>query len=340
MDVFNVLLTLVGLLVIMGTIYVANQAEHSETSLKLLNSLWVLLIVANATFGGLLFISIGSLAESAEPPSGLALFSPAQVSFLLIALVISGVALSIVRSPNLRMRLRQWLPSGAQYDPQSPVHTTAIILSLLLISMTLGQFVASGGIDGLATDIQTAGVSLSGVFLTFALWVIAAVLGVGLFIRRTVGTSINRLGVRLPTPQDLNWGIGIGFLMVGVTIAFTLIWVTFTSPELFAEQTAASAQLARSFVTVPSALILSLLVGFSEELFFRGALQPIFGNIVTSVFFLILHTQYTLSPATIPLFMTSLAFGWLRNRYSTSAAMTAHFVFNFTQLFMNILVSG
>jgi membrane protease YdiL (CAAX protease family) len=66
--------------------------------------------------------------------------------------------------------------------------------------------------------------------------------------------------------------------------------------------------------------------------FFRGAIQPVFGIWVTSLFFTMLHTQYTLTPATLVIFITSLVLGWLRNRQSTSAAITGHFVYNFIQL--------
>jgi membrane protease YdiL (CAAX protease family) len=73
-------------------------------------------------------------------------------------------------------------------------------------------------------------------------------------------------------------------------------------------------------------------VALGEEVFFRGALQPVFGLGLTSVFFALLHTQYTLTPASAGIFLVSLGMGWLRQRYSTTAAIFAHFAYNFIQL--------
>jgi membrane protease YdiL (CAAX protease family) len=85
-------------------------------------------------------------------------------------------------------------------------------------------------------------------------------------------------------------------------------------------------------------LLLSVIVAIGEEVFFRGALQPIFGNVLTTIIFTALHTQYTLTPATILIVATSLALGWLRSRYSTSASIIAHFVYNFIQLAIAVMV--
>ena len=89
--------------------------------------------------------------------------------------------------------------------------------------------------------------------------------------------------------------------------------------------------------TLPLSLAISLVVAFGEEIFFRGALQPVFGIWLTSLFFAVIHTQYTLTPATLMIFITALALGWLRQRHSTSAAIIGHFVYNFIQLALAVL---
>ena len=74
---------------------------------------------------------------------------------------------------------------------------------------------------------------------------------------------------------------------------------------------------------------MAVIPAVSEEVFYRGALQPILGVMLSSLFFTITHTQYGLTPATLILFVVSLGFAWLRLRYHTSAAIFAHAVFNF-----------
>ena len=56
-------------------------------------------------------------------------------------------------------------------------------------------------------------------------------------------------------------------------------------------------------------LVLAAAAGLSEELLFRGALQPIFGIVPTSLIFAVSHVQYGLSPATLTVFLLSVILG-------------------------------
>ena len=118
------------------------------------------------------------------------------------------------------------------------------------------------------------------------------------------------------------------------------VWARLVSPQELQQQTAASEQIAQAFNTLPVSLALSLIVAIGEEIFFRGALQQVFGIWLTSLLFAVIHTQYTLTPATLIIFVTALALGWLRNRYSTSASIVGHFVYNFIQLALAALVGA
>lgn len=332
MDLLGLLLNIVAVALIGVTIYAANRAAASGTrDDTLLRALLSGLIMFSALFG---IMTGTSLVETTGNPTT-ADFSGA-LGYVGIALVIAFVSWLFMRSIAIRQRFRAILPTNTRFDVTSPVHTTAVILCLLMVSIMLGQFIAIGGLSGLAEDLQNVGVSLTDVVLNQVMWLLASFLGVGLWLRRTPLAAGQRLGLRIPTSQDVLSGVIVGVGMVIVLLGFTLVWVSLATPDAFAAQTAASSQFADSFNTLPTALMLSILVAIGEEIFFRGALRPVFGNIVTSLFFIVLHTQYTFSPATIPLFFTSLAFGWLRERFSTSAAIIGHFMFNFTQLFLSI----
>jgi membrane protease YdiL (CAAX protease family) len=255
-----------------------------------------------------------------------------------LTIVLSILSVWLISSPNLRGRFRRILPAQATYNPESPVHTTACVLSLALVCFIIGNFVASGGIAGLAQDLQSTGVDLSDLLFEDAIWIFSAVLGVGLAVRRTPHQVLDRLGLRIPTRQDINWGVGLGLFLFGVVIVTSLVWTRLVSPQELQQQTAASDQFAQSFNSLPIALITSAIVAIAEEIFFRGALQPVFGIWLTSLFFAVIHTQYTLTPATLIIFVTSLGLGWLRQRYSTSASILGHFVYNFIQLALAVLV--
>jgi membrane protease YdiL (CAAX protease family) len=112
------------------------------------------------------------------------------------------------------------------------------------------------------------------------------------------------------------------------------------SPEQFAEQTSAANRISQQFDTLPLAFALSASAAIGEEILFRGALQPIFGWIPTSIFFALLHIQYTLTPAALIIFVVSLGLGWVRIRQSTTAAIIAHFLYNFVPLVLQVIVGS
>lgn len=336
MDLLGLLLNAGAVALVCLTIYVANRASAlGAREDPLLRTFLTGLIAFNALFG------IMTSTSLVEPSAG----SPnpdyaGVLGYLGTSLAVSFASFIFVRSMGVRQRFCAILPANTRFDATSPVHTAAGVLCLLMVSITLGQFVAIGGLSGLAEDIQVAGVSFTEVIFNQAMWLLAAFLGIGLWLRRTPRAAALRLGLRVPTSQDVLSGIGVGVGMVVLLLGFTIVWISLASPDQFAAQNAASSLLAESFNTLPTALLLSILVSVGEEIFFRGALRPVFGNVLTSIFFLMLHTQYTFSPATLPLFFTSLALGWLRERYSTSASIIGHFVFNFTQLFLSIAAGG
>jgi membrane protease YdiL (CAAX protease family) len=72
----------------------------------------------------------------------------------------------------------------------------------------------------------------------------------------------------------------------------------------------------------------------------RGALQPVFGILITSIFFTLLHTQYLFTPTMGLIFLISVGFGVIRRRYNTTTAIITHFVYNFFPLLLLVLSGG
>ena len=336
MDLSSIFTFVGGLTYISFTIYCANQEQVADSHSGVLR--WLLYGVALLTFlYGLFILEIAFSPVPADSQLASIDSSSALVNFVLTT-VLSLLSTRVVASAKLRARIRRILPASATYNPDSPVHTAACVLTLAVVSFIIGDFVAGGGIAGLAQNLQTSGVGFGDLFFQEILWVFAAALGIGLFLRRTPQQALTRLGLRIPTRQDINWGIGIGLLLFGLVIATSSVWSLLVSPQELQQQTAASDQLAQSFNSLPVSFITSVVVAIGEEIFFRGALQPVFGIWLTSLLFAVIHTQYTLTPATLIIFITSLGLGWLRQRYSTSASIIGHFVYNFIQLALAVLV--
>jgi membrane protease YdiL (CAAX protease family) len=264
----------------------------------------------------------------------------AALVYFVIATLLSFIGLRVMTRDGMRHRIRRLVGSTTSYQADSSVHTVAIVLALVLLSTTLGQLVFSGGLGGLAQDVQDSGVSFSNLLFQTALFIAAAFLGVGLAIRRTPSQSLERLGLRWPTLQDVVWGAGIGVFLFIAQLVMVAIWLLLVPAEQFGQQSAAAEQITRSINTLPAAFLFSLLAAVSEEILFRGALQPVFGLGLTSLYFALIHIQYTLTPATLIIFIVALVLGWLRQRHSTSATVIAHFLYNFIQLAAAILSAG
>ncbi|MBI5668946.1 MAG: CPBP family intramembrane metalloprotease [Chloroflexi bacterium] len=316
------------------------EAQRSDARLRWLlygiaavNFVLSLFILQTALFSGM----TTTLPDDMQlPPVDL----PAALANFALGGAVTWLSVRLIASPAARERLRRWIGERGTYDPDSSVHTAGVVLSLTLLSITIGQLVLSGGLSGLAQNVELEGVSPGALVLQGVLMVAAAFLGVGLAIRRTLAQSLERLGLRLPTVADVTWGIGMGVLLYMALLVMATLWALVVPAEQIQQQNAAAEQIAQAFDTLPLALLLSATAAVSEEILFRGALQPVFGLGLTSVFFALVHMQYTLTPATIIIFVVALGLGWLRRRQSTTAAIIAHFVYNFIQLATAILLAG
>lgn len=337
MDVSNLVLVLIALSYFGATIYLANYAEVTGERELLVRAL-LNGVIAMVFLSALITLQAALLPLPADDELGLGNISPAGslVNFGL-AVAIALFSYRVMNSIETRQRLKRVLGGNTTYNPDSIVHTTAIVLLLATLSFTIGQLVLSGGISGLAENIESNGISLGDTIFNQVLWIFVAFLGIGLFLRRTLEQALVRLGLRVPTAGDLRNGVTTAVALYIFVFIVSAVWFALVSPEQFQEQTAASEQIAAAFGTLPLAFFLAITVALGEEILFRGALQPVFGLWVTSIYFALLHTQYTLTPASLTIVVVALGFGWLRQRYSTTAAIIAHFLYNFVLLALPLL---
>jgi membrane protease YdiL (CAAX protease family) len=249
----------------------------------------------------------------------------------------SAFLTAVAVSSAARRWLNRLLPSLV---PDRPVHLMGLAIGLFLTASVWYRAVSSGGIAGLAEQIQRTGLRLDVVLLEQGTWILGAVLGVGLFTRRHWNEVRHRLGLRWPGRDDIVWGGAAGAAGLLIVIGVNTIWAQVASADTIAEETAAAYAIAEQYATLPTAFVMSLSVAFGEEILFRGALQPVFGIWLTSLFFAILHVQYAQSSLMIILLLFTLLLAWLRLRLSTTAAIIAHFVYNFAQLILWIALTA
>lgn len=262
----------------------------------------------------------------------------ALLNFVLM-LVMIFLAFRVISSDLARQTIRRFAGSESLFDPNSSIHITAVVLVLCFISYIFDQFIGSGGLSGLAQQVSdSGGASIMAFVFQDALMVMGTFLGVGMAIRRDLPQTLERLGLKIPTPQDVIWGVGSGLALIGATLVMVQIWGLLVPADQIAQQSAASDELTKAFNTLPLAFLLSALAAVSEEILFRGALQPVFGLVFVSIVFALSHNQYALTPATLIVFVVGLGLGWLRRRRNTNTAIIAHFIYDFVQLAISILV--
>lgn len=319
-------LDLAAILYFLFIIYTANQVQigaWNSRGLRLLlyNVLGLLMLLALFTTQVVIALQNAPADQPQLSVSG---------AFVGMATGLVGVlaGYAVLVSITVRQAIARLSGAGSAYDPESHVHTTAVILCLTLVGGTILSYIIGGGQSGLAESIQTTGVSAGQPVFQAVVFVLAAFLGVGYAIRRDNRRTFERLGLRLPTQVDWARGAAAGLALYIGSLAFTAVWQLLVSPEQFAQQTQAAEQFARSLNTLPLALLVSFSAALGEEVLIRGALQPIFGIGLSSAFFTLLHTQYLGTPTMLLIFGISVGLGLVRRQYSTTAAIIAHFVYN------------
>jgi len=255
--------------------------------------------------------------------------------FVGLATVAIGLIVAMTRSDSVYIwfsRILSGTSSDAKqkYNPASPVHQLAIVLMIVQTVSIVWTLMVSGGLDGLDFSYDNPLQALSDLASGGLIYLIVALLGVGWLTRRDATRLIQRLGLRFPTRQDWVWGIGIALIVYLFSRFGSEIWILVTPTEVIEQQTIATRQLFEVFSeSLILGFLLAIITGVSEEILFRGALQPVFGLVASSIFFTILHIQYALTPATLILFIVSLGFGWARQHASTTASIIAHSTYNF-----------
>lgn len=298
----------------------------------------------------LLFVSVGFIAFiSLNMFLGGITSSPVQARMMpfpsiisgLVGLILAGFSAGIIIFRPLRVWIRTHLPENATYNADRISHTTALVLMISLLVYLLSIFISVGGQQGLAEALEESAPSISGLVADASVYVFVAFLGVGFFIRRTPRATLKRLGLRFPTRDDIRAGILSGVGLFVVMNLLSSLWMWLVTPEQLAEQTAAAEQIVRAYGgTLVGGFVLALLSGVGEEILFRGAAQPVFGIWVASIYFAIVHLQYAFTPASVIILLVSFGFGWIRYKYSTTAAIISHVLYNLLPFLFIYLLSG
>src|SRR5205823_5210714 len=150
-----------------------------------------------------------------------------------------------------------------------------------------------------------------------------ALLGVGLFTRRSLPAVGERLGTVRPAPWQAFAALAVAGLFVAVSQGAHELQ-RLLDPALAARLEQAPSHYYGNINGVFGIAVIALAPGIAEEAFFRGALQPRLGIWVAALAFAAVHTQYALTVDTLLVFALGAGLGLVRRRLNTSSSMIAH----------------
>jgi hypothetical protein len=211
-------------------------------------------------------------------------------------------------------------------DPDSAVHGVSAIAALLTIVTSVILF----------SELQEQPDEAVPFYLTDSLVSVLsdgslALAGIGFLVTRGPRAALARLGLRPIRLRQVAIAAalaGMFLVVVGVMEHLEAIWL----PQMHALED----RFDYDFVGVPAwvgALLLSLSAGVGEELVFRGALQPRFGIVITSMLFAAAHVQYQV-PGIVMIFVVAVGLGIIRQRTSTTFTVVVHVLYDIGAFFV------
>jgi CAAX protease family protein len=310
-----------GLIVVIGLILLANYLEAGENETYYRLFTWLLLVInLPALLGGLVIIMLPiDFFLDFSTMSGEPLIIDWQAAGM--SLVLMGLWGFVVSLPSVRRLLARLLP----LDADSCVHALALVLAGYLVGNTVFSL-TQGGLEELAATAVSA--SIYEILLMQTIFAAMALLGVGLYTRRSPGETSQRLGLDQPTSRQLLVGIMWIMVLVFMQAIAGAVWMLMDSSQAELLE-GISSELFGDIDTIVEWILLAAATGIGEELLFRGALQPVFGIGVTSLLFATAHIQYGITPITLVVFVIGIILGLIRRQYNTTTSIFVHSGYNF-----------
>ncbi|HEY1163029.1 MAG TPA: CPBP family intramembrane glutamic endopeptidase [Candidatus Dormibacteraeota bacterium] len=227
---------------------------------------------------------------------------------------------AVLAARPVRERISHVLP----IDPDSPVHAYALVLAVIMFGTQLATVAFA---DVLAIDQTLPPVSLGDILASEIPFLVMALAGVGLYIRRNGAGAADRLGLKPPAWWQVALALaaaGAFFALVQGADSLSHLW----TPGI-ASQVDKTTQHVFGGLNDPIGIAaIALLPGICEEILFRGALQPRLGLVATAFLFTSIHTQYGLSFDTLSVLVVALGLGLIRKYTNTTTSCVCHVTYN------------
>lgn len=240
---------------------------------------------------------------------------------LLAALLLGiGLGLGLPLLGPVRTALARVLPMAAE----SPVDMAGLCVILGAIGFLFARSLASPG----APSAEELAIDYVGLAAQAVAFVLVAYAAVGWRIVRSGAAATARLGIVRPDARTVAFGVGavpVCLILAGAINAAA----NAVQPGLAEDLDIIVDQMTRLVQNPIGAVALGVSAGVGEEAIFRGAIQPRFGIVLTSILFAMPHApQYGLNLALLGLVAVSVVLGLERKYLNTTAPMITHALYN------------
>jgi hypothetical protein len=229
-----------------------------------------------------------------------------------------GVGLCLPLVPAFRRFVAAWTPM----DSASPVDMSGLCVVLAVIGVLFASYVLSPGPADAGGDV-----SVAELLIQFLAEIAFAYILVGLAITRNFRQATARLGLVKPSARVITVATITVFVALFVVVAGGIA-TNLLQPDVSKEIDEATKEITSGVQNPIGAVFFGLGAGAGEELLLRGAIQPKYGLLVTSVLFALLHNQYGISFVLLSIFIVGAILGLERKYLGTTASFLTHAIFN------------
>jgi uncharacterized protein len=303
----------IAALILSAWAHLANERPHLTRTLHILFGLVAGLFAVLGVF----FVFVAPFM--ADDPSDAPGTRWVGVFFIGLALAVGLPMLRPVRVAFTRI---------TRIDPDSMSDMVGMIVIAAAIVLMIGTNQLDPGETNAVSEID-----LIAQALTFLL---IAYFAIGGSITRSFSSAWGRLGLVRPTSRQ----VALSLLLVLPIFAVSIVSALLTQqlqPEYFEEIGERTDAITQDMAHLRGATMIGVTAGVGEETLFRGAMQPRFGILLTSVLFTLIHVQYGYSFMLLGVFFTSVLLGLQRRWMNTTACIITHAAYNFSVVMISTI---
>lgn len=250
-----------------------------------------------------------------------------------VFLIAIGLAIGLGLLPQIRSLLARFMPISPRSMPDMVGLIVMVSLSIMMI-WTIDLTFADTGSDEELTSMGGTGLVLQAVLL-----VGVAYFAIGGAINRDFANVRDRLGLHTPTGREVAISLALIVPLFVVSIIGGLLTDVF-QPGFTEDIDAIMENVTGGLINFQGALLIGLTAGIGEEILFRGAIQPRYGIVFTSIIFTLIHVQYGFSFVLVGVFLTAVILGIQRQKMNTTCCIITHSAYNFTAVMLSVLAAG